>query len=106
MSLPVILRPAADTDIQATHDELEQLQAGLGDRFVARAREVLERILCAAEAEELCDRIAATGALDGAREEALRHVRAAKSLLEQLELGERQRTTLDLVADSVVERYA
>lgn len=44
MSLPVILRPAADADIQATHDELEQLQAGLGDRFVARVREVLERI--------------------------------------------------------------
>jgi plasmid stabilization system protein ParE len=44
MSLPVILRPAADADIQATHDELEQVQAGLGARFVARVREVLERI--------------------------------------------------------------
>jgi toxin ParE1/3/4 len=44
MSLPVILRPAADADIQTTHDELEQSQAGLGDRFVARVREVLERI--------------------------------------------------------------
>jgi hypothetical protein len=44
MSLPVILRPAADADIQATHDELEQVRAGLGDRFVARVREVLERI--------------------------------------------------------------
>ena len=44
MSLPVILRPAADADIQATHEELEQAQAGLGDRFVARVREVLERI--------------------------------------------------------------
>jgi len=44
MSLPVILRPAADADIQATHDELERVQAGLGDRFVARVREVLERI--------------------------------------------------------------
>ena len=41
MSLPVILRPAADADIQATHDELEQVQAGLGDRFVARVRETL-----------------------------------------------------------------
>jgi plasmid stabilization system protein ParE len=40
----VILRPAADADIQATHEELEQAQAGLGDRFVARVREVLERI--------------------------------------------------------------
>jgi len=44
MSLPVILRPAADADIQVTHDELERTQAGLGDRFVARVREVLERI--------------------------------------------------------------
>src|SRR5205814_2681076 len=58
------------------------------------------RVRDAAEAEELCDRIAATGAPEGAREEALRHVRAAKSLLEQLALGERQSTTLDLVADS------
>src|SRR5262245_33837833 len=44
MSLPVILRPEADADIQVTHDELEQSQAGLGARFVARVRETLERI--------------------------------------------------------------
>jgi plasmid stabilization system protein ParE len=44
MSLPVILRPAAEADIHLIHDELEQSQAGLGDRFVARVREVLERI--------------------------------------------------------------
>jgi len=44
MSLPVLLRPAAEADIQATHDELEQARAGLGNRFVARVREVLERI--------------------------------------------------------------
>jgi plasmid stabilization system protein ParE len=44
MSRPVILRPAADADIQAIHDELEQSQGGLGDRFVARVREVLARI--------------------------------------------------------------
>jgi plasmid stabilization system protein ParE len=44
MSLPVILRPAADADIQGTHDELEQSQTGLGDRFVVRVREVLECI--------------------------------------------------------------
>jgi hypothetical protein len=43
VSLPVILRPAPDADIQATHDDLEQAQAGLGDRFVARVREMLER---------------------------------------------------------------
>lgn len=44
MSLPLILRPEADADIQTTHDELEQAQTGLGGRFVARLREVLERI--------------------------------------------------------------
>lgn len=44
MSLPVILRPTADADIQATHDELEQLRTGLGGQYVARIREVLERI--------------------------------------------------------------
>ena len=44
MSLPVILRPAADADIQATYDELERVQPGLGGRFVARVREVLQRI--------------------------------------------------------------
>jgi plasmid stabilization system protein ParE len=44
MSLPVILRPAAEADIRAVHDEWEQSQAGLGDRFVARVREVLERV--------------------------------------------------------------
>ena len=44
MSLPVVLRPAAEADIEATHSELEQIQAGLGDRFVSRVREVLERI--------------------------------------------------------------
>jgi plasmid stabilization system protein ParE len=44
MSLPVILRPEAEADIQATHDDLEQLRAGLGRQFAARLREVLERI--------------------------------------------------------------
>ncbi len=44
MSLPVSLRPAAEDDIEAAHDELERVQAGLGDRFVTRVREVLTRI--------------------------------------------------------------
>jgi hypothetical protein len=56
MSLPVILRPAADADIQATHDELERYQAGLGDRFVDRVREVLERIESMPEMYGLCGR--------------------------------------------------
>ena len=60
----------------------------------------------AAAAEQVCDRIAATGALEEARDEALRYVAGAKSLLDDVALQGRQRTTLELVADSVVERYA
>jgi geranylgeranyl pyrophosphate synthase len=59
-----------------------------------------------AEAEAVCDRIAATGALAEAREEALAYVRAAKEQLGGVQLTERQRATLNLVADSVVERYS
>jgi plasmid stabilization system protein ParE len=44
VSLPLLLRPEADADIQVSYDELEEVQVGLGDQFVARVREVLERI--------------------------------------------------------------
>jgi geranylgeranyl pyrophosphate synthase len=68
----------------------------------------LERldVSSAEEAEETCDRIAATGALSEARDEALRHVAAAKEVLAGVELSDRQLRTLELVADGVVERYA
>ncbi len=56
-------------------------------------------------AEEICERIAATGALEEARAEALRHVAAAKADLGELDLNARQRRALELVADGVVERY-
>jgi geranylgeranyl pyrophosphate synthase len=59
-----------------------------------------------ASAEALCDRIAATGALEDTRAEAAAHVAAAKAMLGELEIGASQRALLDLVADSVVERYA
>ena len=59
-----------------------------------------------AQAEAVCDRIAATGALEEARAEALRHVAEAKAGLSDLELPAGRRNALDLVADSVVERYA
>jgi geranylgeranyl pyrophosphate synthase len=56
------------------------------------------------QAEELCERIAATGALDEAREQALAIVAEAKAALpETLPAG--RSALLDLVADSVVERY-
>jgi geranylgeranyl pyrophosphate synthase len=60
----------------------------------------------AAGAEAVCDRIAATGVLAEARDEALGYVREAKTMLERLQLSDRQRNTLDLIADSVVERYS
>jgi len=60
----------------------------------------------AGSAAELCDRIAATGALDEARDRALAYVAAAKSALDELELPPAQRELLELVADGVVERYA
>jgi geranylgeranyl pyrophosphate synthase len=56
------------------------------------------------EAEELCERIAATGALDEAREQALAVVAEAKASLPIVLPGERS-VLLDLVADAVVERY-
>jgi geranylgeranyl pyrophosphate synthase len=57
------------------------------------------------QAEALCDRIGATGALDEARTAALEHVTAAKGVIPG-GLPDRQRRALDLVADSVVARYA
>jgi geranylgeranyl pyrophosphate synthase len=56
-----------------------------------------------AEAAVVCDRIAATGALEKARERALKLVGQAKDRLPALPA--RQRAALELVADGVVERY-
>jgi geranylgeranyl pyrophosphate synthase len=56
------------------------------------------------QAEAVCDTIAATGALEHARAEALEMVAAAKAGLPELPAG--QRAALELVADSVVDRYA
>lgn len=59
-----------------------------------------------AQAQAFCDRIAKTGALSEAREEALTYVAEAKAALYDLPLSQRQQKALDLVADGVVERYA
>jgi geranylgeranyl pyrophosphate synthase len=59
-----------------------------------------------AEAEGFCERIADTGALGDAREEALTYVQQAKAALDEIDLPARQRRALELVADGVVERYA
>ena len=57
-----------------------------------------------AQAEELCERIAAMGALDEAREHALSIVAEAKASLPRL-FPDGSGALLDLVADAVVERY-
>jgi geranylgeranyl pyrophosphate synthase len=57
------------------------------------------------EAERVCDRIEATGALEEARRQALEIVDDAKAHLDG-RLPARQRTALELVANGVVARYA
>jgi geranylgeranyl pyrophosphate synthase len=66
----------------------------------------LDRQLTPERAEAICDRIAATGALAEAREQALEHVARAKRALAELDLPPQRREALELVADGVVERYA
>jgi geranylgeranyl pyrophosphate synthase len=66
----------------------------------------LDPSLSAEEAVAICERIAVTGALELAREEALTHVTEAKASLEELDLPEPRRHALGLVADGVVQRYA
>jgi geranylgeranyl pyrophosphate synthase len=63
-------------------------------------------VRCAEEAATVCDRIAATGALDAAREQALGYVAEAKRTVDDLELPDQRANALRLVADGVVERYA
>lgn len=58
------------------------------------------------EAEALCDRIAATGALDRVRSRALEMVAAAKRRLDQAGFAPEQQRLLSLVADGVVQRYS
>jgi geranylgeranyl pyrophosphate synthase len=78
--------------------------------IVARARDGrlaaldLRAVRTPEQADELCDRIAATGALEVARGEALAMVEAAKEALPGLPEG--QRGALELVAESVVDRYS
>ncbi len=62
-------------------------------------------VTSAEQAEAVCELIAATGALDQARATALRLVSEAKAGLPPRLDGQR-REALELVADSVVARYA
>jgi len=71
-----------------------------------RAMELRELVTEPAQAAAVCDHIALTGALHEARSVALRHVSEAKASLTGADLPEQRKRALDLVADSVVERYA
>ncbi len=62
--------------------------------------------LDAAAAEALCDRIAATGALEQVRTRALEMVAQAKRQLGPAGFDAERRKLLDLVADGVVQRYS
>jgi geranylgeranyl pyrophosphate synthase len=57
-------------------------------------------------AEVLCDRIAATSALDEVRERAQGGIGRAKGILESQDFTAEERELLGLIADGVVERYA
>jgi geranylgeranyl pyrophosphate synthase len=64
------------------------------------------RGLDSAGAEALCDRIAASGALERVRARALEMVAAAKGRLAGAGFAAEQRQLLELVADGVVQRYS
>jgi geranylgeranyl pyrophosphate synthase len=78
--------------------------------LIARSRDAelaaidLREIASPATAAAVCERIAATGALETARQRALDLIAAAKAVLP--ELAGRQRAALELVADGVVARYS
>ncbi len=74
------------------------------DRDPELAQLDLRVLRTAADAEEVCDRIAATGALASAKEHALAVVAEARTGLPALPPS--QQRALELVAEGVVERYA
>ena len=76
------------------------------DRDPALAALDLRSITTSAGAERVCERIAATGALEECRRRALDHVTAAKRALAGAPVEGGARRGLELLADGVVERYA
>ncbi len=84
VTLPLIAAAAADPGIRSTD----------------------LRALDLAAAEQLCERIAATGALEQVRSRALEMVVSAKAGLSAADFDAEQRQLLDLVADGVVQRYS
>jgi geranylgeranyl pyrophosphate synthase len=94
---------ARGTDLLDGTVTLPLIEAAAADPSI---REVDLQALDAAAAEELCDRITATGALERVRARALALVAEANRALEHAELDPEQRQLLALVAGGVVQRYS
>ncbi|HEX5526774.1 MAG TPA: polyprenyl synthetase family protein [Solirubrobacterales bacterium] len=94
---------ARGTDLLDGTVTLPLIEAAKSD---ATIREADLRALDAAAAEALCDRIAATGALERVRARALELVAEAKRALTSSGFEPEQRRLLELVADGVVQRYS
>jgi geranylgeranyl pyrophosphate synthase len=94
---------ARGTDLLDGTVTLPLIDAAASDPEIAAAD---LRSLDAPAAEALCDRIAATGALERVRARGLELVAAAKLRLQRAEFDPEQRRLLALVADGVVQRYS
>ena len=94
---------ARGTDLLDGTVTLPLIDAAAADPSI---READLRALGTGGAERLCDRIAATGALDRVRSRALELVAGAKAQLAGDAFDPEQRQLLALVADGVVQRYS
>jgi geranylgeranyl pyrophosphate synthase len=94
---------ARGTDLLDGTVTLPLIEAAKSDPSI---RAVDLHVLDGAAAEALCDRIAATGALERVRARALEMVAEAKRSLERTDFEPEQRQLLALVADGVVQRYS
>jgi geranylgeranyl pyrophosphate synthase len=94
---------ARGTDLLDGTVTLPLIEAATADPGI---REVDLHGLDPAAAELLCDRIAASGALDRVRARALEMVATAKRGLDDASFAPEQRQLLGLVADGVVQRYS
>jgi len=94
---------ARGTDLLDGTVTLPLIEAARADASIAT---VDLRSLDPAAAESLCDRIAATGALEKVRARALAMVADAKQRLASSPFDAERRKLLELVADGVVQRYS
>ena len=94
---------ARGTDLLDGTVTLPLIEAAAADPGI---RDVDLHALGAGGAEDLCDRIAATGALDRVRARALEMVATGKRRLDSAGFASEQRQLLGLVADGVVQRYS